>query len=232
MKLAELAFACYVYASMTDYDNSYLDFRAKVNNALDLSDEDHRQALITWLNQWGCRQFSRECHELASNEILQWYMECKDMLPAVDADLHLMSSQEIELVSKSYAKLAGKTACHKARGTKTISVTIGPTGAAKILFALRPKSLVPWDEPIRAELKLDASERSYCRYHMDIKKFLIELESQCTEQGFSLHDLPTILNRRDSTTPKLIDEFYWVTITKKCQFPGNAVLNEWLTWNR
>ncbi len=71
MKLAELAFACYVYASMTDYDSSYIDFLGKVGKDLDLTDADHRQALITWLNQWGCRQFSKECHELASNEILQ-----------------------------------------------------------------------------------------------------------------------------------------------------------------
>lgn len=217
---------------MTDYDRSYFDFLAKVDHDLDLTDTDHRQALITWLNQWGCRQFSRECHELASNEIFQWYLDCKDMLPEKDTDLHLMSSHEIELVSKAFAKLAGKTACHKTRGSKTVSVTIGPTGAAKILFALRPNSLVPWDEPIRAELKLDASGRSYSRFLSDIKGKLCELESQCKTQGFSLHDLPTQLNRPDSTTPKLIDEFYWVTFTKKCQFPGNATMSKWLTWNK
>jgi len=32
MNLAELAFACYIYASMTDYDSSYLEFRSMVNN--------------------------------------------------------------------------------------------------------------------------------------------------------------------------------------------------------
>jgi len=232
MNLAELAFGCYVYASMTDYDTSYLDFRAAINDNLDLSNAVHRQALITWLNQWGCRQFSKECHQLASDEIYQWHSECKDLLPAKDADLHLLSAHEIELASKAYGKLASKIACRKMRGTTPISVTVGPTGAAKILFALRPKSLVPWDEPIRAELNLDTSRQSYFRYHTEIKASLLQLEPQCNAQGFSLDDLPKNLSRPGSTTPKLIDEYYWVTITKQCTFPGNATLAKWMAWDK
>lgn len=231
MNLAELAFACYIYASMTDYDNSYCEFRSKVDDDLEITDAGHRQALITWLNQWGCRQFSKECHDLASKEILQWYEICRDVLPAKDKDLYSMSSNDIEMASGAYAKLSKKIACRKSRGTKTVEVSIGPTGAAKILFALRPKTFVPWDEPIRVKLAYDSSGQSYYRYHMDIKKSLVELELRCKTHGISLQELPQRLNRVHSTVPKLIDEYYWVTITKNCQFPGDELLNKWMTWN-
>ncbi|BDV42758.1 hypothetical protein GURASL_16810 [Geotalea uraniireducens] len=232
MTLAELAFACHIYASMTDYDSSYCDFRSKIDDELDLTDADHRQALITWLNQWGCRQFSKECHGLASAQILQWYEDCREMLPMKGADLLSIAPYELESASEAYAKLTKMIACRKPRGERTVVVTVGPTGAAKILFALRPNVLVPWDEPIRAKFNYDSSEQSFYRFHMTIKEELSMLESQCKKLGVALKDLPQLLNRQHSTTPKLIDEFYWVTITRNCQFPGGSTLEKWINWNK
>ncbi|MBA4421475.1 MAG: hypothetical protein C0390_00055 [Syntrophus sp. (in: bacteria)] len=232
MNLGELAFACYIYASMSDFDNSYRSFQGRINDDLDLTSADHRQALITWLNKWGCRQFSVECHDQASGEILQWYEDYRDILPVKDTDLYSMLPEELELTSRAYENLMGKIASHRAKGSGRIPVSIGATGAAKILFALRPKALVLWDEPIRAKLKYDASGQSYYRFHMDMKRALSQLESQCKVQGISLYDLPRYLDRPHSSIPKLIDEFNWVTITKNCRCPGAAILSRWTTWNR
>ena len=66
MTLSELAFACFLYAHFTDYDDSYLSFLQVTNHHPDFVNSKHRKALLTWLNQWGCRQFAVEYHELAS----------------------------------------------------------------------------------------------------------------------------------------------------------------------
>jgi hypothetical protein len=232
MNLGELAFACYVYASMTDYDRSYKDFRSAINNDLDLLSTQHRQSLITWLNKWGCRQFSKDCHGEASENILRWYEDNENLLPAKDVGLSSISSADLELASEAYAKLTEKMACEKSRGENIIQVTIGPTGAAKILFALRPQTLVPWDDPIRDRFSCDASGQSYYTFHMNMQRAVVELDVQCRVHGIQLQDLPNHLGRPNSSIPKLIDEFNWVSITKSCRFPGDDLLNRWMAWNR
>lgn len=69
MKLVELAFACYIYDRMTDFNRSYHKFLEKTKPQLDISIDDHRLALLKWLNDWGCRQFYRDFHKQASEEI-------------------------------------------------------------------------------------------------------------------------------------------------------------------
>ena len=63
MTLAELAFACFCYQRMTDYDGSYLLFRQATQPFIDLGNQAHRASLLIWLNQWGCRQFAIEYHD-------------------------------------------------------------------------------------------------------------------------------------------------------------------------
>ena len=75
MKLSELAFACYIYGQMSDYDSSYLHFLEATNHALDLKVAEHRIELLKWLNKWGCRQFAKIYYHLASEEIETWYEE-------------------------------------------------------------------------------------------------------------------------------------------------------------
>ena len=98
------------------------------------------------------------------------------------------------------------------------------------MFAIRPRVFVPWDDPIREKLKFNAGASSYIAYLKLVKSELEELKKQCNHLGLDLNDLPTKLGRMHSTTPKLIDEYYWVTITNKCQPPDKATLRKWLEW--
>lgn len=232
VSLAELAFACYIYANITDYDSSYHNFRLAISDELNLKDPHHRQVLITWLNQWGCRQFSKECHNLASDEISQWYRKSGHLLPDKNLNLNELSHQELKDADEAYLSLSLKTACiRKTRAEKPSKITIGPTGASKILFALRPASLVPWDDPIRKDLGFHSGGNAYFDYLIGIQRSLKSLQAQCLQLGFDLKDLPNILNRPLSTAPKLIDEFYWVTITNKCCLPSSETLSNWMKWN-
>lgn len=51
MKLGELAFACYIYGRMSDYDSSYRRFVKATRPELDLRSKQHLLALLKWLNE-------------------------------------------------------------------------------------------------------------------------------------------------------------------------------------
>jgi hypothetical protein len=231
MRLAELAFACYIYDRMTDYDSSYNRFRRETNPQLDLNNKQHRIALIKCLNSWGCRQFARDYHDLASEEIHSWYQQYGDRFFSPDKSLLDLTSGDLALVEQAYAELVVRTASmrERPRGGQT-KVVIGPTGTAKILFALRPNALVPWDNPIRGHFQLDGSAHAYIR-HLDIvRENLEELGQACKELGHRLSDLPELLNRHTSSLAKLIDEYLWVTVSRKCPAPAKAELLKWAAW--
>jgi hypothetical protein len=111
-----------------------------------------------------------------------------------------------------------------------VDVIFGPVGTAKIFFALRPNALMPWDRAIIGGLKLKGSAGSYRQYLQKATKWLNDLNGKCQKQGFTLADLPSQVGRSTSSLPKLIDEYLWVTITKKCQLPTKGMFERWAKW--
>ena len=109
-------------------------------------------------------------------------------------------------------------------------VTVGPTGTAKILFALRPNALVPWDYPIRAHFGLGGSAEDYAGYLRKARSELRELRADCARLGYAFESLPVRLGRPHSSLAKLVDEYFWVTITRKCPCPPADQLSEWVSW--
>ncbi len=231
MKLSNLAFACYIYGRMSDYDSSYKRLVDSTRPQLDLGSDQHLLAMLKWLNEWGCRQFAREYHSLSANEIREWHEEVSQYLFQSGKNLLALTDQDFASVEQMYAGLVGRTASYRksSNGSK-VRVDIGPTGTAKILFALRPNALLPWDEPIREEFHLDGSARSYRAYLRIARDHLEGLTSDCKEKGFEITDLPLLVGRPESSVAKLIDEFFWVTISRKCPAPDDALLNQWVSW--
>jgi hypothetical protein len=231
MKLAELAFACYVYGQMTDYDDSYLDFLKRTSPHLDLRKEQHRKALLDWLNDWGCRQFAIDYHGLASEEIHSWYKDLGDGLFSLDKTLLEFSDDDFASAEVAYAKLVNITASKRAlRGGGETTVQFGPTGTAKILFALRPNALVPWDEPIRSNFHFVGSPDHYASYLRLVRENLEELAEACASNGHRISGLPQLLGRPKSSLAKLIDEYFWVTVSRKCPAPTRNQLLQWTQW--
>ncbi|NPV89943.1 MAG: hypothetical protein HPY50_04105 [Firmicutes bacterium] len=229
IKLYDLAFICYLYGTY-NFDESYLAFLKATSNSPDLNLAEHRKALLVWLNQWGCRQFALDCHELASDEILSWYSEFSNYLPQKEKHLWELTEDDFEKIGIAFNALVNKTASYKTRSNESIRVTVGSTGAAKTLYAIRPNSLAPWDDPIRTNLLERCDINPYISYLKIIKADLLDLERECLRQGFTLLDLPRMMGRPLSTPPVLIDEYYWVTITRKCKSPDLDTLKTWVKW--
>jgi hypothetical protein len=149
----------------------------------------------------------------------------------IDIDLLHFTDLEFAAVERAYAGLVHRLASNRmlAAGRES-RVEVGPTGTAKVLFALRPNALIPWDDPMRAHFRLDGSAHSYANFLRGVKLQLEALGSECAEHGFESQELPRILGRTDSSLPKLIDEFHWVTISRRCPTPQQNVLRRWISW--
>lgn len=219
MNLNELASACNLYSSKTNFDHSYINFLNSTGNSLDLYDPQHRKALLVWLNSWACRQFVVDYHDFASEQILDWYTNAKLLVPEKSKNIWELTENDFSKINILYDSLANIPVSKKYRNSREIVNHAGPTGASKILFALRPKSLILWDEKMRAHFKKGDNGFAYIQYIKDVNEIVKDLIIQCNRNNFQIEELPKRINRPNSTIPKIIDEYFWVTITKKWTLP-------------
>ena len=226
MDLSELAFACHLYSPFSDYDNSYLQLLKDTNHSIDIFNSNHRQSIISWLNKWGCRNFAQEYHKQASNELLKWYKYFKDCLPNINDKIWGKKEEDFDIFNNMYLDLMNRKASLRKEKNNQTDVRFGPTCSAKILFALRPNMFLPWDRPIR-----DAKhykEYQYIKYLKEAHRLSLVILEKCNNHNIDINDLPKKLNRPNSTISKLIDEYFWVTITKKCEPPSKKTLQIWI----
>ena len=231
MRLFQLAYICRVYGGLTGFDKDYQTFLDKTAGRLDFREPTHRKALLTWLNSWGCRQFAIDYHEQASESILEWARRWESSLPDSSWTLDRLSDEDIETVSGAYVDLLQRQASQRTRNRNVCGVRVGPTGAAKILFAARPSAFPPWDDPIRAKLGYDASQHSYRQYLMRVRHQIRQLCSEAAELGIAAQDIPREVGRPKSTLPKLADEYNWVTLTKDFSPPEAEEIAKWYRWS-
>lgn len=230
MNLSELAFACFCYGSRTDNDRAYLQFLQTTNGNPNLNNQEHRYALIRWLNQWGCRQFAINYHDLAQRELLEWYDQYSNQIFPHNRNIWEFVEEDFPIIRNLFESLSNRTASIQHRGNNEIVKRFGAIGAAKILFAIRPKCFAPWDNPIRDAFDFDNSPNSYILYIQEIKNILQTIRISCEQNGFTLADLPERLHRENSSVPKLIDEYFWMTITQNWSLPDNDIFRNWARW--
>jgi hypothetical protein len=168
-----------------------------------------------------------EYRDQAAVELKDWFQQFGSTLPATD--IFSMTTVDLDNVEKAYNGLVGRLASKRKINDKEVDVKFGPVGTAKILFALRPDTLMPWDTDIIAELKLDDTSGSYRQMLLKAKGWLIDLKGECEKNGFALAELPARVGRPKSSLPKLIDEYLWVTITKKWHLP--EMIERWTKWS-
>ncbi len=228
MELFDLAYSSRMYETFTSFNESFLDLRQSTNGELNLSMAVHRHALILWRNKWGCRQFAIEYHDLASKEILEW----SNNLPSGyrDLDLWNLTAYQMQIIVTLYNDLLKRTASYKQRGKNLLTVTFGPTGASKALYALWPKVAVPWDEAMRAHFRREGNGESYQRLLKVVIKEIESLKVSCEKNSVNLKDVPGLLGREEATIPQLVGEHLRVTIARKCLPPSDAIVRNWAKW--
>jgi hypothetical protein len=231
VRLYELAYSCRIYDRLSQPDTPYLAFLDTTAGDPDFSNPSHMSALLEWLNSWGCRQFAIDYHDLASESILGWAKRWEPRLPDRLLTLDRLSDEDVQRAGEAYADLCGRLASRRTREGKTYDVQVGPTGAAKVMFAARPSAFAPWDERIRQERKWDESQCSYCQYLVEVREQVQQLCTEAAELGISAEDIPRQVGRPRSTLPKLIDEYNWVTLTRGFVPPEPDEIAKWYRWS-
>ncbi len=225
--LCKLALASTMYDSLTPFNYSLGRLNEATGGSIDLNNPAHRISLMKWLNDWGCRHLSEDQHEVASHSILNWYQGDGASLFTNRKPLWDLGDHELEIAAHVYGSLKDKTGARRVRSGRELEVHIGATAASKILFAIRPKALMPWDEAMRISFECDGSPKSYSRYLKTIRNLTFHIGVLCRNKGFQIYDLPRKLGRPNSTVLALVNEYIWVTETRKVELPSSRTLARW-----
>lgn len=229
--LGKLAVAGFLFQSLTPYNDSLVEFRSATGDRIELSIQRHRKDLMKWLNAWGCRHLSKDQHQVASRSILDWYQTKCAALFDEKAPLWQLRDQDIEAAALAYGSLKGRIGARRSRRGNELQVHIGATAASKILFAIRPKAMMPWDDAMRDCFGCDGSRQSYSEYLKTIRNLTLHIGGLCRNKGFQIEDLPRELGRGKSTVIELVNEYIWVTVPRKTRtrvhLPSSPTLARW-----
>jgi len=210
MTLHELKIASYLMQVFSDEEKSYKKIALKEFN---LNRGEDSKLLLKFLNEWGCRQFKIENHNDAAKALKKWYINMHLVLPKHTSCLISQGRKKIKEFIYMFDSLKDSYASTEIRG---FTKTVGPVGAAKTLFALRKNMFPPWDNPIIDKLGFSRNGEGYTDYLLCVKDELLKLKQECHKYNIDIRQLPKILNRSHVSLVKFIDEYYWLTITSKC----------------
>jgi len=227
--LRDVALACLMFNSLEPYNDSLAKLRDV--DPIDLRDVNHRAALLVWLNAWGCRHLDKEEHGTASLSIHEWYGEQALVLPSPSTPIWELDDGQMAQVASAYDSLRRRDGAHRTGKNSGQVATIGPTAASKVLFALRPKSLAPWDAKMRRKLGHGDGAKGYLEFLKMMRGRAQSLAKQCHQYDFDISELPLKLGRSETTTVvALLNEHMWVTVSEEVKLPSQEILASWAKW--
>lgn len=190
-------------------DRSYDVLLAATAPALDPARRAHRAALHRWLNAWGCRiryplpgEPDRFDRSLAA-----WWRRRGATLAPVREPLAELSDDEIDAIAAAFADLSTAAVAVDARGHDR---TMGPTAAAKCLYALRPHSVTPWDLQIAQRLHGGRDRDAFASHLRLGRQWAQDL---LTASGLDEAALLVDLDRAGATLAKVLDEYCYLRFT-------------------
>ena len=194
--------------------NTLATLRHATGERPDLRNREHAQALLEWLNSWGCR-ITKEAFPGISDNLAEWCHERK--FPS--GEIHELQDRELDaLTGASQGLLAIRE--------------FGPTVASKALFVLCPGAAIPWDAAIQQEFGLVGSAPEKYREMLVLSgREAAGLIADAAHCGVSDHrTIPSIVKSHAVTLPELLDEYHWITITRRHTIPSSDDLKRWLAW--
>lgn len=217
MTIQELKVTSFLMTSLFSFSNSAKEIAGRqFGQNLTMKEG---QLILKFLNEWGCRQFKKENHKEAAKSLIDWHNRYFKYLPNHSSCLINKKEEEIAKYIEIFDALKESYASKDKRGTIK---TFGPIGAAKALFALRKNMFVPWDNAIIKGRYLP-NGKSYVDYLLNVRIELLKLKEECQKRNIEFERLPITLNNHFSSLVKLIDDYYWLTITRS--FKPDELIN-------
>src|SRR4029079_2664145 len=101
---------------------------------VDPSSSAHRDVLLLWLRQWGCRHLRTADHARSSRALLGWWKQHASDIPAPRATLDRLGPAAFGRAGRSHADLATRPAARRRHLDGEVDVTFGSTAAAQAMF--------------------------------------------------------------------------------------------------
>ncbi|MCX4748172.1 MmcQ/YjbR family DNA-binding protein [Kitasatospora sp. NBC_01287] len=201
--LAQLRSAAAVFAGY-GVDSGWQRWAAATGSGSDLAAAEHRAALHRWLNSWGCRiRYPRPGEpDLFDAALAAWWTEHGASLPEQGVAISNLTDHQISALATAYAELAALRV--------SPARTLGPTAAAKALYALRPAAVMPWDAAIATRLH---GARDGAAFHRHLRCGRAWARAVLAESGLAEAELPAALGRPTVPLAKVLDDYLYVTIT-------------------
>lgn len=199
--LDRLREAAEVFGAFPGVDRSWLALVADTAPGLDLSRAAHRTALHRWLNAWGCRiRYPRDGEpDPLGTGLAAWWE--RHALP--EAPLAALTDRETARLAAAYGDLAALPLGRR---------TLGPTAAAKALFALRPRTVMPWDAAIATRLH---GGRDAAAFERHLRTGRAWARAALAESGLDEEALAAGLGRPGIPLAKVFDEYLYVTLSHR-----------------
>jgi hypothetical protein len=212
-----LAYACRLFRQI-DVPSGLDQLGHATGGTVDLQNPNHVEALLAWLNDWQCRIDGKSFTVLAA-KLTQWFESWNPRLLKPEVTLTDASDHELNDIADAYAELK------QVRG-------LGPTITSKILFAVRPEAAIPWDAPIQTEFQLQPGERNDYRAMLALSKSEAEaVIADAARCGVASEQcIPAAIGSPARTLVRLIDEYHWITITRRHEVPSAQDLKQWIGW--
>jgi hypothetical protein len=200
-------------AAVTDFaaygpDSSWQTLLGATAPAIDLYRPEHQRAVLRWLNAWGCRiRYPRPGEpDVAGTALAAWWAEWAPALPGPDVTLAELDDAVIDGLGPAYAALAAArvSAPPRARG-------LGPTAATKLLYALRPAALMPWDAAIADALHSGRDGLAYASHQRLGRQWVTLL---LAEAGVDEPALAESFGQPGRSLAKMLDDYCYLAFTR------------------
>ncbi|CCH31353.1 hypothetical protein ABZ816_03650 [Actinosynnema sp. NPDC047251] len=204
--LSTLRAAVVAFGGGTEPEKSWTVLLAATAPAIDLALPAHREAAHRWLNAWGCRIRYPKAGEppVFDTALAAWWERWHAALPTARTRLGGLADEQIAELGACFADLVATPAA--------ATRSLGPTAAAKLLFALRPNSLMPWDDLIAQKLH-GARDGTADVAHLTLgRTWAVEL---LAEAGTDEPDLVAQLGRPGRSLAKVLDEYCYLVHTRE-----------------
>jgi hypothetical protein len=134
-----VAYASRLFREVDETKQVFEELRRKTGSGLDLRNSDHAEALLVWLNKWGC-MIPKKSFPVMTAKLGKWFQEWKPRLPGASIGLVSLQARHLDTLAAAYHALL--TIDH-----------FRPTCASKTLFTVCPHAAMPWDAPIQNKIQ-------------------------------------------------------------------------------
>ncbi|WP_026248290.1 hypothetical protein [Streptomyces sp. LaPpAH-108] len=201
------------FAQYKRVDEIWHDYVFATAGRPDLAEPAHRKALLRWLNAAGCRiRYPKPGEPDPFDEgLAAWWRSRGADLP--HRALAELTDADTDALGDCFTELAGTPAALSPATGRVRA--LGPTAAAKALHALRPHTLMPWDEAIAAHLHGARDGAAYAAHQRLGRDWAARLLSEA-RLGPRIEDalaFAEVVGRPARPLPKMLDDYCYLAIT-------------------